>query len=150
MNAFILSLVNYMAHVGLRYSRINLANEDKLAFDVASLLKAWTLEQRLNAVWFKVANEGTFSKTNSKALFGLKLKSMGKLNGVSDFVILQGNKCLCLELKYGKNGLSEDQKVFQSWCNLAKVHFAVIRTIEELEPLLKKLQFMGDNHDEDL
>lgn len=129
-------LINYLFPVGLHHTRISYSHEDLLAFNVASLLKALTLEKKLKAIWFKVANEGSYSKGGYRQLYGLKLKTQGKLPGVADYMILGEKTSLCLELKTKKGTQSSEQKIFEKWCQTAHVPYRILRDIHDLEPML--------------
>ena len=60
---------------------------------------------------FSVPNGGSRNKIEAS-----RLKQEGVLAGVSDLILLLPNKdyhALCIEMKYGKNGQSENQKIFE-------------------------------------
>ena len=62
-------------------------------------------------ILFSVPNGGSRNKIEAK-----RLQEEGVLAGVSDLILLYPNKdyhALCIEMKYGKNGQSENQKIFE-------------------------------------
>lgn len=106
--------------------------EQKLSIQVADMLRVATLEGRYKGVWHAVPNEGKRHK-----IVALIMKAMGLLPGVLDFSFkgLWGNGCI--ELKAGKNGLTDNQKDFIQWCDAEGVKHALCRTVEQVESTLK-------------
>lgn len=102
------------------------------------------LENTLNAVWFHVANEVS---NGHQYAFGAKLKAMGKLPGVADFVFLAPHKGGALELKYAKGKLSEPQETFRDWCKSKDVVYGVARTLDEAINWIKENGFTCESLD---
>lgn len=133
----IAELLFYLKDCGKNLNFRNLKKECALSINIASLLKSWTLEGRLNGVWFHVANEGNFGK-NARPLYGMLLKSMGKLNGVSDYILLWENGSGILEIKIGKGKLSEAQILFFKWAEKHKIRKEIVTDINQIEPIFKE------------
>jgi hypothetical protein len=68
-----------------------------------------------------------------------KLKGMGVLAGVPDFVFIMPNgQAAFLELKVGTNGLSEPQIEFLNRVLACRCGYAVARSLEEVEQILSR------------
>ena len=69
---------------------------------------------------------------------GRNFKRMGVRAGVPDYLMSnkEGKPVAWFEFKFGKNGLTEEQKRFQAWTGLP---FVIIRTPEEFLKNLKEL-----------
>ena len=102
---------------------------------------AVTIFQRLQyipkhkAVYFSVPNERP-GGTNVRQM--VRLKRQGLTKGVSDLWILMPDRCIGIELKTSKGRQSTAQKEFESWCNLVGIEYELVRSLEELEIILKK------------
>ena len=107
--------------------------EDQICFKLANALRGWTVEDKLNAVWFHPANEVS---DGDKFHFGNKLKAMGKVSGVSDYVFGNGEGMYCLEIKSKKGSLTHNQKAFFDWCEIKGVKHAVAKSFEEAKTQL--------------
>lgn len=110
--------------------------EDKLAYEFRQWLTDETLSGRLNCVWFHVANEVSDGK---KYVFGSKLRSLGKLPGVADYIFLKGDGCGALELKGLKGRISDSQLIFRKWCERHDVRYSVARTLDEAKDFVRNL-----------
>lgn len=108
-----------------------MSEQDLHAF-TADLLR---LKAAANVVWFHVPN----GEYRSKRTAG-KLKRMGVRPGVSDIelVLPPHGRSAFLELKFGRNGLSEAQKVFREQAEAAGALFAVATTPESVEFVLRE------------
>lgn len=108
-----------------------LTGEDELAYCVRTYLTSQRIgehEKSFNLVWFHVANE---VGNRVQKVFGAKLKAMGKLPGVADFVFV-GPRCSgFLELKVGNGKLSKNQQIFQDWCGRLNIRHQVARNSGE-------------------
>lgn len=137
-------LSKYLWEVGLRYPSLTYDGEDKIAFDIAAKLKELSLRDKgddavyLDGLFFKIANEGTFSKTGRKGLYGLKLKTLGKLNGLPDFVVVSKSVTIFLEVKTSRGVLSSAQKAFKAWAKHYDIPYEVVTSVEEVEKVLAK------------
>lgn len=86
--------------------------------------------------WFRVFHVANGGKRN--ALEALKFKRMGVVSGISDLVcLLPHGKVGFIELKYGKNGMSDNQKEFRSFCVENNYPYALCRSIGEALDTLK-------------
>ena len=86
--------------------------------------------------WFRVFHVANGGKRN--ALEALKFKRMGVVSGISDLVcLLPHGKVGFIELKYGKNGMSESQKEFRSFCESNNYPYALCRSVGEALETLK-------------
>lgn len=69
-----------------------------------------------------------------------KLQAMGTVRGIPDLQIFIRAAPHFLELKFGKNDLSEDQHRFFSWCREWYIPCEVARTQEEVLNVLERWQ----------
>lgn len=84
---------------------------------------------KLAELMFHVPNGGS-----RNAIEAVNLKKQGVKRGVADLLFLfprGGYGCLCIEMKYGKNGQSDGQKRFQQLVEAAGNKYVVCRTVEE-------------------
>lgn len=95
--------------------------------------KAYAIEGKLKATWTHISNENS---NNSQKAFGIVQKAMGKIPGSPDYVFLGKNKSCWIEFKSEKGKLSENQKLFQEWCNFIDVPYYVVKSITEAENIL--------------
>jgi hypothetical protein len=109
--------------------------EDIMCIKFANHLRAWTIEGKLKAVWFHPANE---TGDNTKFHFGNKLRAMGKIPGVPDYVFATKDRSYFMEFKSKKGKQSDSQKAFENWCIEQDVPYALVRTFEEAENKLKE------------
>lgn len=76
-------------------------------------------------VIFPVPNEGTYQNRN-----------LVVLRGVSDLVVVLHGKVLFVELKYGNNGQTKHQEVFERNVTALGHTYAVVRSLNEFKSLL--------------
>lgn len=134
-------LIDYLGNAGVvPYGVKKFAPEDNLAFKCVCLMKALSIQNKLDGVWFHIANEGIYSNSRgnsaSRPIFGQKLKALGKHNGLPDYVIVTPNKTLFIELKSDKGILSINQRKFKKWCDAHRLSYHIISSLEAFEELL--------------
>lgn len=117
----------------LRYKTIG--KEAKECIEFSNYMKAATLNNSFVGVFFHVANEFSGNKNPN---FGILLKHMGKINGVSDFVIIHPSKTIMIEFKKKGETLSENQKIFRDWCIKAGIDYYLVYLAVEAIEILKK------------
>jgi hypothetical protein len=115
----------------------NAKNEDAICIEFASKLQRMTRQGEFNCVWFHVANEYA---GESKPLYGAKLKAMGKVAGVSDYIFMKEGKNLALEFKTTdkQSKQSKGQKCFEQWCKDVGIPYELVRSSQEGFDALKK------------
>lgn len=80
-----------------------------------------------NVLFFSVPNEGARTQANAS-----RLKAMGMLAGVSDILVFWKDGMGAIELKAGKNTLTETQKAFkQRWIALGG-EYEVCRSLDDV------------------
>lgn len=115
--------------------RITLKPEDRICREFAATLIQATLEGRLRCCWTHIANENA---NNKSPVFGMKLRMLGKIPGVSDYLFFNGQGSWAIEVKEPKRGkLSPNQHLFKQWCDLYKVPYHVITEAQGGMDLLK-------------
>jgi hypothetical protein len=125
--------------------------EDQICVKLANALRGWTVENKLNAVWFPVFQEVTYTSHEKKIgpdgkptfirKFSHKdnlIKAMGKYPGVSDYIFGNGEGMYCLEMKTKTGVLTDNQKAFRSWCELKGAKYVVAKSFEEAEAQLRE------------
>ena len=88
----------------------------------------------LRLIWFHVPNE-----SNGGARYGKKLNAIGRIAGAPDYVLMTKDKTCLVEVKTDKGILSKNQKIFSSWCSFCNVDYVVVRSLEEMEAVVKSL-----------
>lgn len=74
-------------------------------------------------------------------VFGSKLKAMGKLNGVADFIFMSPLESVALELKSATGKLRPHQIAFKNWCDTCKVLYEVSNTLEHAQDFIRQRKF---------
>lgn len=114
----------------------NLRGETGLSVQVANMLREYTLNGKLKAVWTKIPNEGKRSRIS-----GAILKAMGLIPGAFDFVFVWKDGGGWIELKLPDDTTSkfnENQRNFSAWCMHKDVNHALCRSPDEVAHVLKK------------
>ena len=106
--------------------------EVTLHFKTAHYLKNFA---RKDCIYFHPVQE---SKRSIQ--WASKLKRMGMIAGVSDFVIFVDGQLHFLELKSEKGRLSPAQKAWRDLCHTCGAGFHVTRTLEDTIALLKSIK----------
>ena len=115
--------------------------EDRLAIDVASMLRIASLEGRLSATWTCIPHEVGAVRKGSSA-FRLaqaryaKAKAMGLITGSADYVFVWPDGGGWIELKAPTGSLSPAQQDFRDWCAGAGTRFEVARSTDDVEAIL--------------
>lgn len=124
-----------------------LGPEDRLAIEVADACRAWTLEGRLQALWWHTPNEGG-GANRRKAQIELAVKTaLGLIQGAPDLVFIgyapggydapaNHHQVLMIELKSKTGTLTENQKDFRSWAESAQIDYRIAKTFEQVEAAL--------------
>ncbi len=130
---YFLSAANY--HLPFR------GKEDYICYQFANYLRSESIEGKLKCIWFHVANE---IANNKNPVFGKKLKALGKIAGVADYVFLKDTGSFCIEVKEPKGKQSDNQKMFQKWCASHGVPYKMIYSSEEGIEALKEWGLIND------
>lgn len=112
-----------------------LGEEDRNRLDFVNYCRELTYNDTLRCVWFSVPNE---FGGNKQRLYGAKLGVLGRVSGAPDLVFLWPNKSLCLEFKASKGKLSENQKIFQEWCQYNNVDYHVVYSCDQAKSILNQ------------
>lgn len=102
----------------------HLGPEDKLTMAVLQLI---ALKYRQVFVWH-TPNEG-----RRTAFERFKAKALGVVSGVSDLILISDGKLLALELKTGKNRMTENQKTFHDAILKNGFWVAVAYNVEQVD-----------------
>ena len=100
-------------------------NEDQICLSFVGQLNALQSMNKLNGIFFHVPNE---IASNAHPAFGMKLRKMGKLLGVADYIFLWENGCGALEFKSAKGTLSHHQVRFKEQCSEYKINYGICRS----------------------
>lgn len=108
--------------------------EDVFGYAVANMLRAEAIEGRLKAVFFHVANEvGGKAGSKGASLRYVMARALGLLPGTFDLIFLTGRRAVVIELKAGKNRLSDTQKLFAEWCGVHGVPTHVVTAKDDAD-----------------
>lgn len=125
-------------------SKSNYKNEDKICVEFQNQMKCLLLENKLNCLWFHVANEGAFGGEGFRPMYGEKLKKMGKAKGMFDYIFLSQNASAMIEFKYNRNKMTPSQAVVKDWADYLKIHTLVAYSADEAIKFLKQIKFIKD------
>lgn len=132
---------------------VRLGAEDKIAIEVADMCRAWTIDGRLQGVWFHVANEaGAGSDKRKREIQMAKARALGLIPGTPDLVFIGGempwgasgdtikgaHRVLLIELKSAKGRRSDNQGDFAAWANHHDIAYLICRSLAEVEEALTK------------
>lgn len=109
----------------------NIQPEQRLSIECADYLRELTLTGKLNAVWCHVPNEG-----KRHNIVGAILKAMGMLPGSPDFWFIWRDGGGVIELKCGKNWLTDYQQYFMTWAVNNGVRQGVAKSLDEFKAIL--------------
>lgn len=110
--------------------------EDRLAQEVATMLRVASIEGRLAAAWTHIPHE-VGGKGKLASIRMALAKSMGLITGSADYVFVGNRVGGWIELKAPEGGsLSPAQKDFQQWCQALGVNYAVCRSVADVEQKL--------------
>lgn len=97
-----------------------------------------------NEDWFRLFHVPNGGKRDAKE--ALKFKRMGVISGVADLVcLLHEGKVGFIELKYGKNDLSDNQAAFRDFCEKNNYKWALCRTVGEALSTLREWGIYNPN-----
>jgi len=121
--------------------RLTFKPEQLICIEFANKLRAYTDSGELECVWFHPENENA---NNRQKLYGKIVAMMGKIPGAPDFVFMRHDKSACIEMKSAVGRQSDNQKIFERWCQEtdAKVPYAIARTADEGLALLRQWGFL--------
>jgi hypothetical protein len=99
----------------------------------------WKCQAHPTLLMFHVANE-----RKAKVQYHVKLKRMGVLGGVADFLAFPDNgRKIAIELKDDEGDQDEDQIKFQGrWEHTGGAYF-VVRTLEEFQSVVNGITLFG-------
>lgn len=118
-----------------------LGEEDILAEEVGSFLRASTLEGKLKATWTSIPHEAGGKARNSsgfkvaEARYA-KMKAQGLITGSADYVFVWPEGGGWIELKAKRGSLSPAQRDFRDWCVQTETRWAVCRDLEDVKLIL--------------
>jgi hypothetical protein len=130
MIATLLRLMDY------RHFKGRTGPEDKLAIEVASMLRAATVEGKLRATWTHVPHE-VGGKGKLAAIRMALAKAMGLIKGSADYVFVAENGGGWIEIKVPGNYPTPIQRDFGEWCRINNVRHAICRSTQEVEDTLR-------------
>lgn len=114
-----------------------LGPEDVICIEFANRLRAWTLDERLTAIWSHPANEVGGGTKNAKIRYAIA-KALGLIAGFPDFIFTWKGGAGFIEFKAPKGTMSDNQKDFRSWCELVGIPYVVARSADEGEAALRE------------
>src|SRR5574343_417552 len=125
-------------------SKSTYKNEDKICVEFQNEMKCLLLENKLNCLWFHVANEGAYGGEGFRPMYGEKLKKMGKAKGMFDYIFLSQNGSAMIEFKYNRNKMTPSQVIVKDWADNLKIPTLVANSSEEAIRFLKQIKFIKD------
>lgn len=131
---------------------VKLGPEDLLAVDVADQCRVWTLEGRLQGIWWHTANEaGAGSDKKRREIQMAKARALGMIPGTPDLVFIGNDqqlvdavipslasRVMLIELKAAKGRQSESQADFAAWASHHDIAYLICRSLADVEEALTK------------
>jgi hypothetical protein len=111
--------------------------ESDIQIQVADWLRLY--ESARDFIFFSCPNEG-IDRANPARL--AKLKRMGLRPGVADIVIIRKGRAYFLELKTEEGVQSERQSAFQADCFYVGAEYAIARSFEEAQKIVKEWKIL--------
>jgi|SRR5690348_2419317 hypothetical protein len=115
------------------YSKLK--EEQKMCVEFANSMRQRTLSGGFPYIWFHISNE-FLPSTRTNYSFDLKLKHMGKFSGLPDYCFISKTDSFFIEFKSKKGKQSDNQKIFQEWCDSSKIDYYICRNFKEGEFLI--------------
>jgi hypothetical protein len=125
-------IVKFLPIRGISYSKLK--EEEKICVEFTNSLWKLEMEGKVPYIWCHIPNEFYTNKQVSGIggmLFGNKLTQMGKIKGAPDYVFVGKNGSFFIEFKSLKGKLSEEQKIFNGWCEFKEIDYFVCRSAKE-------------------
>lgn len=120
-----------------RHFKGRVGPEDRLAIEIATMLRVASIEGRLKAAWTHVPHE-VGGRGKPAAIRMALAKAMGLIKGSADYVFVGPSGGGWIEAKTEKSYPTPAQKDFGQWCESLGVNHAVCRSVEEVEAKLRE------------
>jgi hypothetical protein len=117
--------------------------EALIQFRFADSLRALSLENKLKCIWFSVCNELGGDKKNNHR--GAYLQGLGKIAGTADMIFLWETGSGCIEFKSKTGRQTEEQKLFEKWCEAHRVKYRIAKSTEEALNILKEWELISED-----
>jgi len=111
--------------------------EDTIAMEVASFLRAATIEGALSATWTSIPHElgavsvGSAQFRSMQSRYAKQI-AMGLVTGSADYVFIDQNGGGWIELKSRTGSMQPSQRDFRTWCEIKCVRHAVCRSLDDV------------------
>lgn len=115
--------------------------EDLICHDMCNYIRQHVLNGTFNGIFFHVENE-TGGKRS--AVYNLTKKVTGKIAGAPDYVFMNKEYHLLIEIKTSDGRQSKEQRAFEKWCIDNGVKYYLCRSAEDAIEILKKYNFFID------
>lgn len=119
-----------------KFFRGRVGPEDRIAIDVATMLRVATIEGRLSATWTHIPHEVGGGKGKSSQIRYALAKAMGLIAGSCDYVLVWPGGGGWIELKTPTGSLNPAQRDFRDWCAATSCRHAVCKSTDEVEKTL--------------
>lgn len=119
-----------------------LGPEDKISIDFATRLRMWTINGDLRAVWWHTANEVGGGRDKSSQIAYSVASNLGAIAGAPDFILIREGFVFLIEMKTKTGTITARQHLFAEWCEWASVRYAVCRSADEAERLMRESGFL--------
>jgi hypothetical protein len=112
--------------------------ESDIQIQVADWLRLY--ESARDFIFMSIPNEG---KDRGNVARLMKLLRMGLRPGASDTILFQRGRAYCLEVKTEDGVQSDDQKAFEADCARVGVPYAIARSFEEAQEIVRKWKIVA-------
>lgn len=117
----------------------NAKPEDTICLDICNNIRGLIFDGKFRGIFFHVENE-TGGKRSAQ--YNLLKKVTGKIPGVADYVFINCNEAVLIEIKTPNGKMSKAQKTFNSWCEMNAVPYYICKSWEEVKEVLEKYDFI--------
>lgn len=125
-----------------RLGAMKIGPEDQISIEFGDRCRAWAIEGRLKGTFTKIPHEvGAVPRKSvgfrtAQARYA-KQEAMGMVAGSGDFVFVWADGGGWIEFKSDSGSLSPKQRRFRDWCEREGVRWAVCRSADDGETILK-------------
>lgn len=115
--------------------------ENQECIDMFAQLRELIRRDFFDGICVHIPNEFS-GKRNSR--YGMIQRCMGKISGAPDYVLINRDGAIFIEMKIKGGKQSKNQKAFQTWCRINRVIYEVCYSKEEAWHVMQRYGFLSE------
>lgn len=128
-----------IVHFSANGARQHKCVEYLLQKNIVSVLNTYEKLNKINGIWFHVPNE---SSVRLNPIQAKKRKCAGVKAGIPDFIFINGESVLGIELKSPSGSLNKAQRTIKDRFGYFGIPYHVVRSLEAFISLLERYNFL--------